>query len=128
VFAWLVFDITIQGSIAALLLLFVAGNIGFAGLAFFISSRTSKTEIGNGLINVIVMPMMILSGIFFSYHNFPDKIIPVLQKLPLTLVADGIRSIFIEGAGMADIVIPAAILFFGGCIFLVLGLKFFRWY
>jgi ABC-2 type transport system permease protein len=127
-FAWLTFHITIQGSIPALLLIFVAGNIGFAGLAFFISSRTAKTEIGNGLINVVVMPMMLLSGIFFSYHNFPEKLIPILRKLPLTMVADGMRSIFIEGAGMAQIAVSAIVLVSGGVVFLVLGLKYFRWY
>lgn len=128
VFAWLVFDITIQGSIPALFAIFIAGNIGFAGLAFFISCRTAKTEIGNGLINVVVMPMMILSGIFFSYHNFPDSLIPVLQKLPLTLLADGMRSVFIEGAGFEQVTAPIAILLVGGTIFFSLGLKFFRWY
>jgi ABC-2 type transport system permease protein len=127
-FAWLVFHITIQGSIPALLAIFIAGNIGFAGLAFFISCRTAKTEIGNGLINVIVMPMMLLSGVFFSYHNFPDKLVPFIQKLPLTMVADGMRSIFIEGAGMAQIAIPVGVLILGGLVFFILGLKYFRWY
>lgn len=127
-FAWLAFDITIQGSIVALLIVFIASNIAFAGLAVLISCRTAKTEIGNGLINVVVMPMMLLSGIFFSYHNFPDKLIPVLQKLPLTMVADAMRSIFIEGAGMSQVIIPTLILTIGGIITFFIGLKFFRWY
>lgn len=127
-FARLAFDISIQGSIPALLLVFVAGNIGFAGLAFFISCRTAKTEIGNGLINVVVMPMMILSGIFFSYHNFPDGLIPYLKKLPLTMVADSMRSIFIEGAGFEQVATSSVILLIGGSVFFILGLKLFKWY
>ena len=71
-FAWIYFGITINGSIPALMLLIVSGNIAFSGIAIFISSRTSNTEIGNGLINAVVTPMMVLSGVFFSYHNFPD--------------------------------------------------------
>jgi ABC-type multidrug transport system permease subunit len=127
-FSWLVFKTTIQGNILALATIFVAGNLAFAGMAIFISSRTAKTEIGNGLINIVVMPMMMLSGIFFSYHNFPDKIVTVIQKLPLTMVADGIRSIFIEGAGFQQIVVPAAILFSLGLVFFIAGLKIFKWY
>jgi ABC-2 type transport system permease protein len=127
-FAWLVFDISIQGSIPALILVFIAGNIGFAGLAIFISCRTAKTEIGNGLINVIVMPLMLLSGIFFSYHNFPERVIPYIQKLPLTLVADGMRTIFIEGAGLVQVALPVLLLTIGGFVFFTLGLRFFRWY
>jgi ABC-2 type transport system permease protein len=127
-FAWLVFHITIQGSITALIATFFAANIAFAGLSVAISCRTSKTEIGNGLINVVVMPMMLLSGIFFSYHNFPDKLIPVLQKLPLTLVADAMRSIFIEGAGFTQVAMPILVLITGGIITFAIGLKFFKWY
>jgi ABC-2 type transport system permease protein len=126
-FAYFAFGIIIQGSIPALIVVLIAGNIAFAGLAIFASCNTSKTEIGNGLINVVVMPMMILSGVFFSYHNFPEWSIPVIQKLPLTMLADAMRSIFIEGGGFAEIAIPSLILFTTGVFFFGLGLKLFKW-
>lgn len=128
IFSVFAFGISIQGNIAALLLIFIAGNIAFAGIAVFASSYTSKTEIGNGLINVVVMPMMILSGIFFSYHNFPDWSIAVISKLPLTMLADGIRSVFIEGAGFRDILLPSGILTAIGILFFTTALKIFRWH
>jgi ABC-type multidrug transport system permease subunit len=127
-FAWMVFDITIQGNIAALLAIFIAGNFAFAGIAIFASSYTANTEVGNGLINVVVMPMMVLSGIFFSYHNFPDWSIAFIQQLPLTMLADGIRSIFNEGAGLTDIFLPFIVLSTIGVVFFSVGLKFFRWH
>jgi len=125
---WLVFGVTIQGSIPGLLAIFMAGNLAFAGIAIFVSSHTANTEIGNGLINLVVMPMMVLSGIFFSYHNFPDWSIPVIQKLPLTMLADGIRGIFNEGLGLADIALPFVILSAIGVFFFWLGLRFFKWH
>ncbi len=128
VFAWLVFGITIQGSIAALLMIFLAGNIVFAGIAVLISSHTSNTEIGNGLINAVVMPMMVLSGVFFSYHNFPEWSIPVIQKLPLTMLADGMRSIFIEGAGFKETFMPFIVMVLTGLGFFAAGLKVFKWH
>ncbi|MHC1706381.1 MAG: ABC transporter permease [Bacteroidales bacterium] len=128
VFVYFAFGITIQGSIPALITLFVAGNIGFAGIAIFISSHTSNTEIGNGFINAVVMPMMVLSGVFFSYYNFPDWSIPVIQKLPLTMLADGIRSIFIEGAGFSETLFPISVLLFLGFSFAGIGLKIFKWH
>ncbi|MCX6231931.1 MAG: ABC transporter permease [Bacteroidetes bacterium] len=127
-FAHIAFGIHIQGNIPALITVFLAGNIAFSGLAVFISSNTSKTEIGNALINVVVMPMMILSGIFFSYHNFPDWFIPIIQKFPLTIMADDIRSIFIEGAGFAEIFIHSLLLSITGILFFITGVKFFKWY
>jgi ABC-type multidrug transport system permease subunit len=127
-FALITFNITIQGSISAMVLLFIAGNIAFAGIAVFVSSHTSNTEVGNGLINAVVMPMMILSGIFFSYHNFPDWSVKVIQVLPLTMLTDGIRSIFNEGAGYNDVAIPILILSATGIIFFSAGLKIFKWH
>ena len=127
-FALLVFKIVIQGSIAALLIMFLAGNIAFAGIAVFVSSHTSNTEVGNGLINFVVFPMMVLSGIFFSYHNFPDWSIPVIQKLPLTMMTDGIRSIFNEGAGFHEVTLPVLILVATGVVFFTAGLKIFKWH
>jgi ABC-2 type transport system permease protein len=128
VFAYFVFDFKIQGSIPALFIIFLAGNIAFAGIAVFLSSRTAKTEIGNAFINVVNMPMMVLSGIFFSYHNFPDWTIPIIQKFPLTLMTDDMRSVFIEGAGVADIAVHSLILAFSGLVFFVFGLKIFKWH
>jgi ABC-type multidrug transport system permease subunit len=127
-FALFAFDMVIQGDISALILMFLAGNIAFAGIAVFVSSHTSNTEVGNGLINFVVFPMMVLSGIFFSYHNFPDWSIPVIQKLPLTMVTDGIRSIFNEGAGYNEVALPILILTATGVIFFSAGLRIFKWH
>ena len=128
IFAYFAFGITIQGNILALGIVFMAGNLAFSGIAIFISSHTANSEIGNGLINAVVLPMMVLSGIFFSYHNFPDWSIPFIQKLPLTMLADAIRSIFIEGAGYAQISFPAFNLTAIGVFFFLVGLKIFKWH
>jgi ABC-type multidrug transport system permease subunit len=127
-FALIAFNITIQGSISALMLLFIAGNIAFAGIAVFVSSHTSNTEVGNGLINAVVMPMMILSGIFFSYQNFPDWGVKIIRTLPLTMMTDGVRSIFNEGAGYNDVAIPILVLLVIGVLFFTAGLKIFKWH
>jgi ABC-2 type transport system permease protein len=128
IFALLAFKMTIQGSISALVLMFLSGNIAFAGLAILISSHTSNTEVGNGLINFVVMPMMILSGIFFSYQNFPEWSLPVIKKLPLTILTDGARSIFNEGAGFREVTLPILILTTIGILLFSVGLKIFKWH
>jgi ABC-2 type transport system permease protein len=128
IFALLAFKMTIQGNITALIIMFLAGNIAFAGLAILISSHTSNTEVGNGLINFVVMPMMILSGIFFSYQNFPEWSLPVIRKLPLTILTDGARSIFNEGAGYREVALPILILTAIGILFFTIGLKIFKWH
>lgn len=128
IFALLVFNIKIQGDITALILIYLAGNIAFAGIAVFVSSHTSNTEVGNGLINFVVMPLMVLSGIFFSYQNFPDWSQGVIKNLPLTMMTDGFRSILNEGSGISDVAVPIIILTTTGALFFSAGLKIFKWH
>ncbi|HYG18508.1 MAG TPA: ABC transporter permease [Ohtaekwangia sp.] len=127
-FAWLYFGIEVTGSIGAFILVFLAGIFAFAGIAILIASRTAKTEVANGLVNLITLPMMILSGIFFNYHNFPDWAVPVIQVLPLTLLADSIRAVFVESAGFAEVLKPVIILLSTGLVTFIAGLKSFKWY
>ncbi len=128
VFSHFYFGSEIQGSLSAFFAVFIAGNVCFIGLAVLTASRTANTEIGNGLINAIVTPMMIVSGIFFSYHNFPDWIAQIIQYLPLTILADSIRSIFNEGAGLADVALPILILSSAGLVFFLTGIRIYKWY
>jgi ABC-type multidrug transport system permease subunit len=127
-FAYYYFDIKIEGSVIAFITLFISGILGFSGLAVLIASRTAKTQVGNGLINLIIMPMMLLSGIYFSYHNFPEAVIPFIQALPLTMLADGIKAIFNESAGFAQVWKYILILNTFGLITFTVGLKFYKWY
>jgi len=127
-FSYAYFDLTIQGSWLALLVLVFAGNLAFAGIAVLMASRTSSTTVGNGLVNLVTMPMMIMSGIFFSYQNFPSWSWPVLSHLPLTLLADGLRSVINEGAGLVDVMSSVAFLVATGLVFGLAGLKSFKWY
>jgi len=128
VFAWLYFGTKVQGSWPALIVLFLAGNIAFSGISILISSHTANPEVGNGIINALVTPMMVVSGVFFSYHNFPDWTFPFIRYLPLTMIADSFRSIFNEGAGFADVWVEALVLTATGTVSFVIGLKIFKWY
>ncbi len=128
VFTWAYFGIEIQGSVPGFLILFVAGNAAFTGIAILVSSRTSSPQVGNGLINFVVMPMMILSGIFFSYHGFPDWMIAIIKWLPLTILADSIRSVFNEGAMLNDVAPAIGALVLVGAVFYFIGLRMYKWY
>lgn len=128
VFAYLYFDIRISGSISALAAVLLSGNAVFTGIAVLTASKTSSSRIGNGIINAVTMPMMVLSGIFFSYHNFPEWTASIISRLPLTMLADSIRAVFIESAGLSEVAFPAAVMSLSGFILTWLGLKIFKWY
>ena len=128
IFAYLVFDVTMKGSLLALILVFLAGIMAFAGISVIASSRATSTQEGNGIINAIVLPMTILSGIFFSYRSFPDWAVAIIEKLPLTMLSDATRAIFNEGATLQDVGWQVTGLMITGLVFFVLGLRIYKWY
>ena len=127
VFAMLVFGVTMQGSWIAFVAIIISGSFFFMGLSILLGSRTSNPQVGNGLVSSITMPMMLLSGIFFSYSNFPDFIIPIIKYLPLTLFVDSLRCIFNEGSGMSTVIFPFLILSITGIATFFAGLKIYKW-
>lgn len=127
-FAYFVFDVTMQGSLLAFVLVFLAGIMSFAGIAIIASSRVSNNQEANGIINAVVLPMTILSGIFFSYRGFPDWAVAIIEKLPLTMLSDAIRAIFNEGATLQDVAGQIIGLVIIGVITFVLGIRIYKWH
>lgn len=127
-FARLYFDIRIEGSMFAFILIFLSGMIAFSGIAVLMAAKVANSQIGNGLVNAITLPMMILSGIFFSYQNFPEWVLPVIKILPLTTLADSLRFIFTEGAGIGKIWIHSLVLIVEGVGCYLIGLRIYKWY
>ncbi|EMJ60136.1 MULTISPECIES: ABC transporter permease [Leptospira] len=126
-FTLFTFENALEGSFGAIIMIFLSGNFAFSCIGIFVGSRAANSQVGNGLINAVTFPMMILSGVFFSYQNFPEIVLPIIKNLPLTLMADSLRTVFIEGAGFIS-VIPAVVgLFVYGIVFLFVGNKIFRW-
>lgn len=125
--AYLFFDLVPSGSLLSLFLMLVSGIFCFAGLAVLLACRTGNTQVGNGLINAAVMPMMLVSGVFFSYHGFPEFLQPVIRALPLTVLADSVRAVYLEGQGIADLGKPVLILVASGAAMFTVGRRFFHW-
>ncbi|EQA35018.1 ABC-2 family transporter protein [Leptospira inadai serovar Lyme str. 10] len=126
-FTFLVFDNAFIGSVPGAVLIYLTGNFTFACIGILVGSRAQNSQVGNGLVNAVTFPMMVLSGIFFSYKNFPDIVLPFVKNLPLTLMADSLRAVFIEGAGLIESLPACGLLFLFGAVFLTFGLRIFRW-
>ncbi len=126
-FGWLVLGVPIYGSVVTLVVVILVGATAFAGLGLLLGCRTEKTETMSGYINAIMLPMYLMSGIFFSSRRFPDAVQPLIQALPLTQLIDALREVMLEEAGFAKIGWRLAILAAWAIICFALALRFFRW-
>jgi len=126
-FGMVAFGVPMRGSVVSFLLLAVIGAMCFAGIGLLTASRARTTETANGLMNLIMMPMWILSGVFFSSANFPAVMQPVIKALPLTALNDALRAVMLDGASLASVAGPAAICVAWGVVSFAVALRIFRW-
>jgi len=126
-FGVLVFHMRVQGSVLAVLLLASLGAISFGGLGLLTACRAQKIESVSGLINLVMMPMWIFSGVFFSYQKFPAVAHPFIKALPLTALNDALRATIIEGAPLASQSGRVLVLAIWGGLSFILALRWFRW-
>jgi ABC-2 type transport system permease protein len=126
-FARLFFDVRIHGSVAALAGLALVGALAFGGLGLLLASRARTIEAVSGLMNLVMLPMWVLSGVFFASTNFPDAMQPFIKVLPLTALNDAMRAIVNEGQAIATVAREIAILATWGLGSFVLSLRLFRW-
>lgn len=126
-FGYFVFDVKNAGTWPALLLLIVLGAASFAGLGLLVASRAKTIETVSGLMNLVMLPMYIVSGVFFSSERFPEAIQPIIKLLPLTAINDAMRAVMLEGKTLAEVTNEILVLVAWGGISFVIALKIFRW-
>jgi ABC-2 type transport system permease protein len=122
-----VFHMKVLGSLFSILLLGAAGALCFGGVGLVTASRAQKIESVSGLMNLVMMPMWIFSGVFFSYERFPAAIQPLIKALPLTALTDALRASILEGTPLIHQWPRLLVMFLWGSISFVLALRWFRW-
>ena len=127
VFGVLFFHMRVLGSVGSIALIAALGSLTFGGVGLLTASRAQKIESVSGLINLVMMPMWIFSGVFFSYERFPAVIHPLIKALPLTALNDALRASILEGTPILQQWPRLVVMILWGGISFVLALKWFRW-
>ena len=127
VFAWLVFDFTVRGSWLSLAFITILGGFTFSGIGLLIAARPTTIEGVSGLMNLIMLPMWLLSGTFFSSERFPEMFQPFIKALPLTALNDLLRAVMNEGAALSSHWASIAVLLAWFLLSFVVALKIFKW-
>lgn len=126
-FAWLYFDVKIYGSWLAFAVIILLGAFEFAAIGLLVGSRARTAETASGLMNLVMLPMWTLSGIFFSYERFPEIFHPIIRRLPLTPVIDALRGIMSEGSSLFDVLPEIGVIAVWSIVPFFLALAIFRW-
>lgn len=126
-FAYFFFDVRIVGSVVLVTALIFLGGVTFSGIGLLVACRAKTLEAASGLMNLVMLPMWVLSGVFFSADRYPDAVQPVIRALPLTLMNDALRAVMNEGAGVMQIGWQIVGLILWGLVSFLVALKLFRW-
>lgn len=127
IFAWLAFDVQVAGSWLDLTIVVLLGTLAFSGLGLLAASRPRTIEGASGIMNVIMLPMFILSGVFFSASRFPDPIQPFIQALPLTALNDALRAVYNDGLPLTEVPLELLNLLLWTIGSAFVALRLFRW-
>jgi ABC-type multidrug transport system permease subunit len=126
-FGKLVFGVGVAGSLLLLVAVSCMGALAFAGLGLLVASRAQNTQTVSGLINLVMLPMFVGSGVFFSTARFPDAVQPFLRVLPLTALNDGLRAVMIDGSGLSAVAPQLVVLAVISALSFATALRIFRW-
>lgn len=126
-FAYYAFDVRILGSLWEVVAVILIGAVAFSGLGLLIASRAKTIEAVSGLMNLVMVPMWTMCGIFFSSDRLPDVIKPVIKLLPMTLLLDALRPIMLEGASITQHFFEVGMLMLWTVVTFTIALKIFRW-
>jgi ABC-type polysaccharide/polyol phosphate export permease len=126
-FGVLAFHVPVRGSLGAVAAVCVLGSLTFGAMGLLAAARPTTIEGISGLANLMMMPMWVLSGVFFSSARFPEVVQPIVKALPLTVVVDALRAIMLEGATLASLAGRLAILLVWLVLAFVVALRTFRW-
>jgi ABC-2 type transport system permease protein len=127
VFGYLVFDVKCTGNYAGLIAVVLLGGAAFAGIGLLVAGRVQTIETVSGVMNFVMLPMWILSGVFFSSERFPSEIQPLINLLPLTALNQALRGIMLEGKSLLALWPQVAILAGYATITFAVALRVFRW-
>lgn len=126
-FGWLAFGVEVHGSFLAIAVIGIVGTFAFTGIALVAASRVKTLEGVSGISNLIMIPMWLLSGTFFSYERFPAVLQPVIRALPLTAFNDALRMVVNDGAPLPATWSQLLILAAWAVVPFAAALKLFRW-
>ncbi len=126
-FGMLVFGVPMRGSVGALAAIVLLGAGTFAGLGLLVAARPRTLEGVSGWMNLVMLPMYVLSGSFFSSANFPDVMQPFIRALPLTAVNDALRAVMLDGSRLAALAAPLAVMALWMAACFGVALRIFRW-
>jgi ABC-2 type transport system permease protein len=126
-FSRLAFGVPLRGSLVDLGVICLITSLAFSSLGLLVASRAKTMEAASGLMNLVMLPMWILSGVFFSATRFPAVIQPFVRALPLTAAIDALRSNMLQGIGLNHLAMPIAILLAWLAVPFVVTMKIFRW-
>lgn len=122
-----VFKLQVVGNYFELAGFLVFGIIMILGIGLALGGWAKNERQAAPLSNIVVFPMMFLSGTFFPRFIMPEWLQNISVLLPLTPVIDGIRLITTEGKHLIDILPQVGLISAWMIVIYVIAFKVFRW-
>ena len=126
-FARILFGVSVRGSLGSVAVISVIGAMTFSGIGLLVAARPKTIEGVSGLMNLVMLPMWLLSGTFFSSARFPQTVQPFIKALPLTALNDSLRAVINDGTPLGASWMQIGVMLAWCVAGFVVALRLFRW-
>ncbi len=120
-------EVPFRTGVADFVALCLLSAVAFSGVGLMVTARVRTIQGASGILNLAVLPMWLLTGVFFSYERYPEIFHPLIRWIPLTPLNDALRAMMLDGAGLSDVPQEIAIVVLWGIASFLVALRFFRW-
>ncbi len=125
--AVLIFDLNMRGSYLMLGFVTILSTIMLFGIGLALGGWAKNENQAAPLAQLVTLPMMFLSGVFFPTFLMPDLLQRITQFIPLTAVVDASRLVITENAGFVQLAPQLGVIIGWLVVIYLIAFKVFRW-
>jgi ABC-2 type transport system permease protein len=103
------------------------GTVAFAALGLALTGLVKSAEGSSAIVNAIYLPMVFISGVFWSTESMPAFLRAIADVLPLTYLLELMRHVFLEEDALRESLGAITVVALWGAVGVVLALRMFRW-
>lgn len=122
-----VFNVELTGRLYQVIPLVFLGSLTFVSIGYLLTCFVKSVEGGTGLAQIVQLPMMFLSGVFFPVDMLPGFLRPAVRIIPLTYLVDSLRHVMVGIPGDYSLFVNSLVLIFFLLITFVISIKLWRW-
>lgn len=121
------FGLQLRGQWWLLIPLLVAGTLAFMSVGLLVGSLARTEEAASAAVNLVILPMAFLSGVFFQIDAMPELFQRASWLMPMRHLSAGLLDVLVRDGGVGSVVAPVGVLLGFAAVMTLIATRVFSW-